>query len=59
MSNKNIIITGGSSGIGENISEFLYAKGHKVVNLDLKKNKNKIKKIIAKFKKKKLEQVYL
>lgn len=41
MSNKNIIITGGSSGIGENISEFLYTKGHKVVNLDLKKNKNK------------------
>ena len=42
MSNKNIIITGGSSGIGENISEFLYAKGHKVVNLDLKKTKIKI-----------------
>lgn len=41
MIKKNIIITGGSSGIGQHISEFLNKKGHQVVNLDLRKNKNK------------------
>ena len=43
MRNKSkeyIIITGGSGGIGSEITKFLQSKGFEIINLDIKSNKN-------------------
>jgi len=37
---KNVILTGGSSGIGKAILEILKSEGFNVINLDIKKNNN-------------------
>lgn len=37
---KTIIISGGSSGIGKNICQFLINRGYDVINLDIKKTKS-------------------
>lgn len=40
MEKKYIIITGGSGGIGSEITKFLQSKGFEIINLDIKSNKN-------------------
>ena len=40
MSSKNILITGGASGIGSEIVRSLLKKKHTVISIDLKKNKD-------------------